>query len=67
LHLILPHNENKKSSEKVFCNYPDFQQYVATTPVPPSQTFHAPQFENSGSSPESNKIVVMKLHQNSIF
>jgi len=43
-----------------------FPTDVATTPMPLLQTFDPPQFENSGSSPESNKTVVMKLHHNCI-
>jgi len=39
-----------------------FQQYVAITSMLLLQIFHTAQFENSGSSPESNKTVVMKLH-----
>jgi len=51
------------------CHYPVFQQHVATTPVPLLQTFHAPQFENPGYSPKSNKTVaiVMKLYHYCIF
>ena len=47
--------KHKKRMKNFICNYCDFQQYVATTPVPLVQTFHACKFENPGSSQESNK------------
>jgi len=56
----------KKTVRSSIGNYRDFQQYVATSPVSLLQTFHIPQFENPGSSPESNKTVVMKLHHNRV-
>jgi len=55
-----------KKVKKFVSNYPDFQRYVATTPMLLLQTFHALQFENPGSRPESNETVVMKLHHNCI-
>jgi len=56
----------KNSKKNFICNYSDFQQYVATTPVL-FLSFYDPQLKNPGSSPESNKTVVMKLHHNCIF
>jgi len=51
------------TKNKLFiCHYPVLPQRVATTPVPALQMFHAPQFENPKSSPETHKTVVMKLH-----
>jgi len=53
-----------KNSKNFVCNYSDFPQYVATTLVLPFQSFHDPQLKNTGSSPESDKTVVMKWHHN---
>jgi len=58
---------NLATVKNFICHYPVCQQYVATTSVPLLQTFHAPRFENPGSSPESNKTVVIKLHHSCIF
>jgi len=60
-------NPKKKTVKNLICNCHDFQQYVATTPVLLFQSFHDPQLKNPGSSPESNKTMVMRLDQNCIF
>jgi len=51
---------NPKNSKNFICNYSDFQQYLATTPML-FQSFHNAQLKNPGSSLENNKTVVMKL------
>ena len=63
----LTSQSNPKNSKNLICNYSDFQQCVATTPMLLFQSFHDPQLKKPGSSPESNKTVVMKLHHNCIF
>jgi len=57
----------QKTLKTFICNYRDFQQHVATAPMLLFQSFHDPQLKNPGSSPESNKTVVMKLHHNCIL